>query len=161
MKRHPGLIPLSRDHHQALVLARRLILGRSTNPRAGWPPDRRQQVERVIQFHTTVLRPHFEAEEAHLFPVVVELLPGAAELVGQLLDEHDAMRTRIRDLTRDPTTDLAVRLPSLGRLLEAHIRREERVLFETMQREMDQAELAAIGARLRGHARGRASCQVG
>ena len=160
MKRHPGLAPLSRDHHHALVLAQRLILGRSTNPRAGWPTDRRQQVDRVIRFFTTDLRPHFEAEEADLFPVVVEHLPGEADLVGQLIGEHAAMRTQIRDLGRDPTSDLDVRLPALGRLLDTHIRREERVLFETMQRKMDQATLATVGARLRRHARGGASCQV-
>ena len=159
MKRHPGLAPLSRDHHHALVLAQRLILGRSTNPRADWPTDRRQQVERVIRFFTTDLRPHFEAEETDLFPVVVEHLPGAADLVSQLLGDHTAMRSQILDLERDPTSDLDVRLPALGRLLETHIHREERVLFETMQREMDRAALATIGERLRRHARGGASCQ--
>lgn len=160
MKRHPGLAPLSREHHHALVLARRLILGRSTNPRAGWPTDRGQQVPLTIQFFATDLRSHFEAEEADLFPVVIAHLPGTAGLVDQLIADHAAMRMRIHDLERDPSSDLGVRLPDLGRLLESHIRREERDLFETMQREMDEAVLAAIGAQLRRRARGM-SCQVG
>ena len=160
MKRHPGLIPLSRDHHDALVVAQGLILGRSQAPRSDWPTERRAQADRVVAFFAHTLRSHFEVEEAHLFPAVVTHLPGEADLVAQLLDEHDAMRTRIRDLERDPTTDLDVRLPSLGRLLEAHVRREERVLFETMQREMEPADLETLGARLRGHAREGASCRV-
>ncbi len=34
MKRHHSLIPLSHDHHSGLVLAQRLILGRSAAPRS-------------------------------------------------------------------------------------------------------------------------------
>ena len=160
MKRHPGLIPLSRDHHDALVVAQGLILGRSKAPRSDWPTDRRAQADRVVAFFAHTLRSHFEVEEAHLFPAVVAHLPGEADLVAQLLDEHDAMGARSRDLERDPTTDLDVRLPSLGRLLEAHVRREERVLFETMQREMEPADLETLGTRLRSRARESASCRV-
>ena len=160
MKRHPGLVPLSYDHHDALVVAQGLILGRSKAPQSNWPTDRRAQVDRVVAFFAHTLRSHFEVEEAHLFPAVVVHLPDQADLVAQLLDEHDAMRTRIRDLERNPTTDLDGRLPSLGRLLEAHVRREERVLFETMQREMEPADLETLGALLRSRAPEAASCRV-
>ena len=129
MKRHPALIPLSHDHHDALVVAQALILGQSPAPRSDWPTDRRTQVNRVITFFTHTLRWHFE--------------------VAQLLDEHDAIRSQVRELERDPTTALTVRLPALGRLLEAHVRREERVLFETMQREMQPDDLVALGTRLK------------
>ena len=149
MKRHPALIPLSHDHHDALVVAQALILGQSPAPRSDWPTDRRTQVNRVIAFFTHTLRSHFEVEEAHLFPTVLAHLPGEADLVAQLLDEHDAIRTQVRELERDPTTALTVRLPALGRLLEAHVRREERVLFETMQREMQPDDLVALGTRLK------------
>ena len=160
VKRHPGLIPLSHDHHDALVVAQGLILGRSQAPRSDWPIDRRAQVDRVVAFFAHTLLAHFEVEEAHLFPAVVAHLPGAANLVGQLLDEHEAIRTRIRDMERDPTTDLDVRLPALGRLLETHVRREERVLFEMMQREMAPTDLETLGTRLGRRAPGSASCGV-
>ena len=160
MKRHSGLVPLSHDHHDALVVARGLILGRSKAPRSNWPTDRRAQVDRVVAFFAHTLQSHFDVEEAHLFPAVVVHLPDQADLVAQLLDEHDAIRTRIRDLKRDPTTDLDVRLPSVGRLLEAHVRREERVLFETMQREMTPGALETIGARLSRRAPVASSCGV-
>ena len=160
MRRHAGLIPLSHDHHDALVVAQRLILGRSRAPRSDWPTDRRAQVERVVVFFAQTLRSHFEIEETHLFPTVVARLPGEANLVAQLLEEHHAMRTQIRDLELDPATALEVRLPSLGRLLEAHIRREERVLFETMQREMEPADLETLGTQLRTRAREGAACRM-
>ena len=157
MKRHPSLVPLSHDHHDALVVAQGLILGRSPAPRSDWPTDRRAQVDRVVAFFAQTLRSHFEVEEAHLFPAVVAHLPGAANLVGQLLDEHEAIRTRIRDMERDPTTDLDVRLPALGRLLETHVRR---VLSRTMQRERAPADLETLGTRLGRRAPGSASCRV-
>ena len=160
MKRHPGLIPLSHDHHDALVVAQGLVLGRSKAPRSDWPTDRRAQVDRVVAFFAHRLRWHFDIEEAHLFPAVVAHLPREAALVAQLLDEHDAMRTRVRDLEQDPTTALTVRLPSLGRLLEAHVRREERVLFEVMQREMEPAVLETLGRRLGSRVPEGASCRV-
>ena len=160
MKRHPSLVPLSRAHHDALVVAQALLLGQSPAPRSDWPTDRRTQVNRVIAFFTHTLRWHFEVEEAHLFPTVLAHLPGEADLVAQLLDEHDAIRTQVRELERDPTTALTVRLPALGRLLEAHVRREERVLFETMQREMAPADLETLGTRLGRRAPGSASCRV-
>ena len=162
MKRHPGLVSLSHDHHDALVVAQGLILGRSKAPRSNWPTDWRAQVDRrVVTFFAHTLRSHFEVEEAHLFPAVVAHLPDHADLVAQLLDGHDARRTQIRDVERNPTTDLDVRLPSLGRLLEAHVRQEERVLFETMQREMEPADLDALCARLKSRAPEAVSCAVG
>lgn len=160
MKRHLSLVPLSHDHHDALVVAQGLILGRSPAPRSDWPTDRRTQVDRVVAFFAQTLRSHFEVEEAHLFPAVVAHLPGAANLVGQLLDEHKAIRKRIREMEQNPTTDLDVRLPALGRLLEMQVRREERVLFEMMQREMAPTDLETLGTRLGRRAPGSASCGV-
>ena len=160
MKRHPALIPLSHDHHDALVVAQALILGQSPAARSDWPTDRRTQVNRVIAFFTHTLRSHFEVEEAHLFPTVLAHLPGEADLVAQLLDEHDAIRAQVRELERNSTTALTVRLPALGRLLEAHVRHEERVLFETMQREMTPAALESLGSQLKSALPKDGSCRV-
>ena len=149
MKRHRSLIPLSRDHHDGLVLAQRLILGRAKAPRSGWPTDRREQVSRVIEFFNSELRRHFEAEEMHVFPAAVEHLREGADLARQLIDEHDDMRARIRGFEKDPTANLEERLSSFGECLKEHIRREEGILFERMQEEVDPAELDVIGIRLR------------
>ena len=149
MKRHASLIPLSRDHHDGLVVAQGLIQGRSRAPRSNWPTDRRQQVDRVLEFFRTDLRQHFQAEEDHLFPVVAQQLQDGADLARQLRDEHDEMRARIRGLESDPATGLDERLRALGECLLSHIRKEEQVLFERMQEEMDADTLEAIGAKLR------------
>lgn len=152
MKRHPSLVPLSRDHHDGLVLAQRLILGRSTNPRSAWPTERADQVGRLLAFFEDALRGHFETEEAHLFPIAVEQTGEIPEVARQLIGEHDEMRARIRSLEDDPTTRLDERLTAFGELLKAHIHKEERVLFERMQAELTADELESIGVEIDAYA---------
>ncbi len=106
-------------------------------------------MSRVVEFFETDLRKHFEAEEAHVFPAAVDHLREGADLARQLIEEHDDMRARIRGFEADPTTNLHERLSSFGERLKEHIQKEERVLFERIQEEMDPADLEAIGVRLR------------
>ena len=73
MKRHAALVPLSREHHNGLVIAQRLILGRSTNPRSPWPSAAQGQVERLLRFFQEELQPHFKFEEGQLFPRLIAL----------------------------------------------------------------------------------------
>ena len=148
VKRHPALIPLSHDHHDALVVARGLILGRATAPRSDWPPDRRAQVGRVTAFFRETLRAHFEAEEQSVYPVVAQGVTDGAAMVSDLIAEHEQIRKHVHDLETDPTSALAQRLPALGKLLESHIRTEERVVYNRMPQELGPAELEAVGAAL-------------
>ena len=160
MKRHASLVPLSRDHHHGLVMAQRLILGRSTNPRADWPDDRAQQAARLIDFFETDLRRHFEAEEAHVFPAAARDLGDGVRLTGALIAEHETMRAMIRDLAAEPTARLDERLTTFGELLKAHIHAEERVLFEQMQTACDPEVLETLGARIADAAAGGPGCRL-
>lgn len=157
MKRHTSLIPLSQEHHDGLVVAQGLILGRSKAPRSTWPADRRQQVDRVLDFFRTALRRHFQAEEEHVFPVAERRLRDGIDLVRQLREEHDEMRAQIHDLEQDPVSRLEDRLPAFGECLKAHIQKEERILFERMQEQIDPDTLEAVGAALGSAGRSGAS----
>lgn len=161
MKRHASLVPLSRDHHHGLVLAQRLILGRSTNPRADWPADRVQQAARLVEFFESDLRPHFEIEEAHVFPAAARDLADGDSRTRALIAEHEAMRAMIRDLDADSASRLQERLTAFGELLKAHIHAEERILFEQMQVACAPRALEALGARIaEQHRDGRPGCRV-
>ena len=148
MKRHPSLIPLSHDHHDTLVVAQGLIRGRPTAPRSDWPTDRRAQADRLAAFYESTLEPHFAAEEAEVFPLAERLLPDHADLVKALRRDHDDIRAEIPALAACSDADLAVRLPALGARLEAHVRSEERVLFEALQNAAPPAELDRLGSTL-------------
>ena len=160
MKRHASLVPLSRDHHHGLVMAQRLILGRSTNPRADWPADRAQQAVRLVEFFESDLRPHFEVEEAHVFPTAARDLRDGAGRTRALIAEHETMRAMIRDLAADPTSRLDERLTAFGELLEAHIHQEERFLFEQMQAACAPEVLETLGTRIADAATGGTACRV-
>ena len=160
MKRHPALIPLSHDHHDVLVLAQGLILGRLKAPRSTWPTDRQPQVDRVAVFFAQTLEPHFELEETHLFPEVVARLPDQQALITALTGEHKTLRERAQALQHHSAVDLHNQLPRLGRLLVGNVRREERILFETIQRRMPAGDLEALGARLQRCRHEAASCHL-
>lgn len=149
MKRHSSLIPLSRDHHHGLVLAQRLKRGRGKAPRAGWPADPRLQRDQVLAFFAAELVPHFSAEEELVFPLALEYLEDGSSLVSRLLEEHEKIRTSVQRLEGLEPGDLKAALGALGQLLEEHIRREERVLFEALQEQVPEARLRSCGTRIR------------
>ena len=102
----------------------------------------------MTAFFRDTLRPHFEAEEQWVYPVAAARLSDGAAMVAALVEEHTQMRRQVHDLEADPTSALEDRLPALGTLLESHVRTEERVLFQAMQRELDTAAWQEIGTRL-------------
>ena len=160
MKRHPSLVPLSHDHHDILVLAHNLIRGQSRAPRSDWPTDPQAQAERVLTFYDNTLVFHFDAEEDLLFPAAIRTLQPHTELIGWLTRDHDHLRVLVSDLRQEPCAELEDRLPVLGRRLERHVRLEERVLFQTLQRDMPAAELVAIGSVLSQQLRRAPVCSI-
>src|SRR4051794_15469317 len=116
MKRHPALVHLSRDHHHTLVWARRLKRGET-----GFDAYRRG------------LARHFREEEERVFPLLAEFCAEPPAVLARALVDH----TRIRALPAGP---------ELGALLEAHVRLEERELFELLQQVVPDERLAALVA---------------
>ena len=104
---------------------------------------------------------HFEAEERTLFPLALRFA-GLGRLVDELLGEH----ARLRDyfaLASETTMDPA-KLHDFSRKLAAHIRKEERELFESLQKLLPAQEMAmlgrALGEALEEVGRKRSSCEL-
>lgn len=140
MLRDKNLIPLSHQHQHCLALCVRLdraIQAGGVDLEA-WQTEIQQIFEQEIAFH-------FAAEEKELFPVAVrysELQP----LVQELLTGHVLLRDFF---SRAAARKLHVAgLQVLVEKLASHIRKEERELFEGMQRLMTPEELSAVGAAL-------------
>lgn len=159
MKRHPSLVPLSRDHHHGLVMARRLILGGPSTPRDDWPLAPEEQARRLVAFYESALRPHFEAEEAQVFPLAARQLADGPARVEALVAQHRTMTGMIEALRADPRSETPKRLAAFGELLRDHIHDEERILFEQMQTECDAEEMEALGVRLAAGAASGPSCR--
>jgi iron-sulfur cluster repair protein YtfE (RIC family) len=140
MLRDKNLIPLSRQHHSALALCVRL----DRAIRAGEVDVEAWQAEIQQQFESEIAL-HFTAEEEILFPAAANFTNLQA-LIRELLAEHNMLRdyfARAAAGELDPQT-----LGNFGEKLAEHIRKEERQLFEGMQRVMSAQALSALGAAL-------------
>lgn len=129
MLRAAALVPLSREHHESLVLARR-----ACDPsRPGAEPEALR--EHLLQRWPRVFEPHFHAEEQYLLPALAEA--GAADLADACRAQHAHLRAL---LARLQAGDLAA-LPAWGEAMREHVRWEERALFPRAEALLDLASL--------------------
>jgi hemerythrin-like domain-containing protein len=137
MKRSSSLVQLSREHHGALVLAKRA---------QGFGPSRSDAADefmaRLVGTFADELEPHFQAEENTLLPALK--LAGENSLVERTLAEHVELRGLIEAIRhRDLTT-----LRRFGIALADHVRFEERELFPAAENLLAPDTLFAIEAKL-------------
>ncbi len=122
MKRIPALVELSREHHGALKLARAAQAAAADSL-----PERQRLAARIRQLYASELDAHFRVEEQQLLPRLTQA--GADALVRRTQAEHDALRALVAALEQ-ADADLLARF---GVLMQAHVRFEERELFEAFQ----------------------------
>ena len=137
MLRDLSLIPLSRQHQHALALCVRIDRASPIGGAdlAAW------QAEIALQFQTEI-RIHFAAEEHVLFPAArrfEELIP----LIEELLFDHFMLRESFANAEVHKMT--ATDLSEFAQRMSAHIRKEERQLFERLQELMRPEDLALLG----------------
>jgi hemerythrin-like domain-containing protein len=140
MLRDKSLIPLSRQHQHALGLCVRI-------DRAQPIPDcdlDSWQAE-IEQHFRQEIGVHFSAEEQVLFPAARHFCE-LVSLVDELIAEHAVLRESFSQAETGNMTSES--LPAFAQELSAHIRKEERQLFERMQQLMDREELAVLGTKL-------------
>jgi len=123
MKRHAALLQLSREHHQALKMARQARFASD----AGISEAITQAAEAICERFRDELEPHFQAEEKDLLPALTAA--GASNLAQRTLAEHAELRELNRRLAEPDGETLA----RFATLLNDHVRFEERELFETAQ----------------------------
>ncbi len=140
MLRDKNLIPLSHQHQRALALCVRIDRAQPIpiEDLESWQAEIEQHFEQEIKIH-------FSAEEQVLFPAARQF-PELAPLVQDLIADHSSLResfsqAEVRALSAES-------LPSFARKLSAHIRKEERQLFERLQQLLSEQDLAALGIRL-------------
>jgi len=139
MKRSAALASLSRDHHQALVVAQ--TLRRATDVTAV------QARETFLAYWVSHGRRHFRLEEELLFPAYASHGEPDEPLVLRALGEHASIRLHAAALaaTPSPAPDA---LEHLGTELAAHVRLEERELFPLIERAMPADELNSLARAL-------------
>ncbi|MEX2514300.1 MAG: hemerythrin domain-containing protein [Cyclobacteriaceae bacterium] len=133
LKRHPALVPLSQDHHFGLLLVwkirKGLKMGLETNRILNY-------MDYFVREH---LEPHFQLEEEHIFSNLAK-----NDLMRKEVEQqHADLRGIVQQLHKEKEgmNDLMEKFASD---LEAHIRFEERKLFQHMQLELTENELQGM-----------------
>lgn len=146
MLRHKSLIPLSHQHQHALALCVRIERASpiASADLGAWQAEIEQHFEYEIKVHLA-------AEEAVLFPCAREF-PELISVVEELLADHAALRelfsqVQKRRMSRDG-------LQPFARQLSAHVRKEERGLFEEMQKLLTPEQLDDLQVKLEAALKG-------
>jgi hemerythrin-like domain-containing protein len=130
IKRSKELAPLSRDHHDGLMLVWKIRKGIKN----GVAPDRIAAYCRWFwDYH---LEGHFQREE-DLLPTV---LPKDHPLLCQMLDEHQVIKRRINGLPDNQVESLEL----FAKSINDHIRFEERLLFGEVEKVATPEQLRKI-----------------
>jgi hypothetical protein len=135
---YDSLVPLSREHLHALVIARRL--------RDADTDDAQEARQAFLLFWQAGGRAHFRAEEEVLFPTFAAHADPYAPLILRALGDHVALRRDALALEAGETEPAELR--RVGTALAAHVRMEERQLFPLIRSTLGERERAELGARL-------------
>lgn len=131
LKRHESLQELSRHHMEALHLA--LKLRRAGTDKSSLTPEETQQ--EVKEFWEPNGQEHFREEEEILLPTFAQYAEIDRPEIIDMLMEHVKIRALINQVIEMDEIYLGI-MHELGELLNEHVRKEERVIFEMIQGEL-------------------------
>ncbi len=136
MKRSPELIPLSKEHHESLVLAKKC----QRTAAAGDRDDIAQLCRQITRTFADKWEPHFRCEENGIFSLAAAHGGEMAGLCRQLRQEHE----RLRELYRAMKAGDCSGLNAFGELLQTHTRKEERELFPLIESSFSDEQLQLL-----------------
>lgn len=139
MKRNQALAPLSREHHGALILAQ--LIKKGAPVYKGLPTDTNGKVRYAVNFYKHDLIPHFSKEEV-ILAKLKHVHATIEKLTTEIMNEHAELSKKFFSL--EMATDKQTELDELGHLLDAHIRKEERVLFPLLQQHCSEEILSQL-----------------
>lgn len=126
IKRHTAIQPISREHHQDLLLCWKIRTGFRKGVKA-------ERIKKYVDwFYGEHVISHFEAEEKFLFPIL-----GKEHVLIQKALTHHRRLNRLFQAEKD----LVKNLHKIEEELEQHVRFEERELFNEIQQKASTEEL--------------------
>ncbi len=140
IKRNKSLVPLSKEHHDGLLLVWKIKQG------LHFKIEYMRIMNYILHVFEQELAPHFQQEETLLF----SKLPQTDELRIKAETQHAAIRQQVAAFKTLPGTDEKT-LTSFGKLLDEHIRFEERILFPHLEQQISSEELPSIGEELNSY----------
>jgi hypothetical protein len=142
MKRDPALVPLSREHNAALVLALRIGREVPSADEAGVLAV----YQTLVGFWARGLLPHFRAEGECLLARLVRHVPLDDELVRRTHSDHLGIEALVVSMRDNPKAESRRRLLlEFAERIRTHVRWEEETLFEATQQMLTSEEMSALG----------------
>ncbi|MEO8770926.1 MAG: hypothetical protein ABI402_12590 [Ferruginibacter sp.] len=139
MKRDEALAPLSREHHDALILAR--LLQKNAPAYKNLPIETSEKAAYALEMYNNNLQDHFLKEEKML-DKLKNIHAEIDRLSAEIITEHRMLTISFMGLNKKE--DLVEAMDTLGFTLEKHIRKEERILFPLIQQHCSQEILKTI-----------------
>jgi hypothetical protein len=115
----------------------------------GYPSDVTGKVEYTLKMVNNEILAHFSREEEVIVPLATGFNDELDQLLARMLKEHKQLMDNFNELITE--TDINVQadlLDKTGRLLENHIRMEERELFMKIQEFVPEENLKKIEEKL-------------
>ncbi len=140
MKRHKSLILISHDHYHGLQLAQ--LIKKNAPELKNLPSDIEGKKDYTINFYENDLLHHFYLEENIILPAVKGKDEEIDKLFDEIIKEHKEIEKLVESLREK--SNIGNKLDKLGILLQEHIRKEERVLFEKIQQVLSEGEMAEL-----------------
>jgi len=137
MKRNPNIKTLSFEHHDGLVMARKIEQSFKNTDK---PED---MVAYVQDIYLGGLDHHFKQEEDSLFPAL-QKFKEAQLVLAQVEQEHKRF-LELYKLICTNNENVYTHIRAFGKLLNDHIRYEERVFFPLVEELLTENELVKIG----------------
>lgn len=139
LKRHESLKPLSRHHMIALHLA--LKLSRVGTDKSKLTPQ--EMKEELREFWEPNGQQHFREEEEVVLTAFAKYAPiNRPEIIDMLL-EHVTIRSLIDTILTSTTLELE-QMHELSNILEAHVRKEERIIFPMIEKALPEEVLIEL-----------------
>jgi hemerythrin-like domain-containing protein len=146
MKRAAELRPLSDDHHQELVQARRLKKAAS-----GEATDPEEVAGGFLAFWQEEISAHFRKEEEVLLPVLARYGEDVnQDPIVEMLSQHARIRSLVMELSDEVSRgDVQQKtLRNISDRLERHIGLEERLVFPIIEEALPEEALKEVASRL-------------
>lgn len=135
IKRSVQLTPLSREHHDGLLFAWKLRQGLNNDT----------AIETLGEYCHWYWKQHIEKHFHKEEDILLKFMPSDNKLAIQLNEEHNGIRELILSIDQKPDT---ITIGLLADFISRHIRFEERILFNYLERTLSQAELNHIHSQL-------------
>lgn len=146
MKRHDALQPLSREHHPALVQAKRLRDFKGDSDQA------QQLAQAFVGFWDAEIVQHFRDEEELLLPLLAQRAGDDCPEILETVAQHVSLRRGVMELRRRLTAPVDIDAPLLNALgdgLKSHVRFEEDELFPLAEQTLLEDDLLYLETQLK------------